>query len=331
MTDLPRRTLGGTGLALTEFGFGCAGIAGLFQPCPPDQARATLTTAWDAGIRYFDTAPFYGNGLSEQRLGDFLSGKPREAFVVSTKAGRLLTPVARGAAPDNGFAGAPSALVHFDYSHDGILRSVEGSLARLQTNRIDILYVHDIGDFAHGPEQGTRHMADLTGTGIVALNRLKAEGVIGAWGLGVNEIPVCLTMLAQGPLDVILLAGRYTLLDRRAEAELLALCHAKGVPLVIGGVLNSGILATGAMAGARFDYEAAPPDILTRVEAMDHLCVAAGSSLLSAALNFPLGNPSVASVLIGASDPASLCQSLTVAQQRPAVHLYQDTALHSLC
>ena len=220
--------------------------------------------------------------------------------------------------------------MHFDYSHDGILRSVEHSLARLRTDHIDILYVHDIGDFAHGPAAGARHMAALRGSGLNALTRLKDQGVIRAWGLGVNETAVCARMMAQVRLDVILLAGRYTLLDRQAAAGLLPACLAQGVPLVIGGVLNSGILATGAVKGARFNYEPASQDILDRVAAMDSVCTELGSSLLSAALNFPLQSPAVASVLIGAADPASLQQNLAALRPPPPSRLYADTAPFSL-
>ena len=330
MTDIPRRILGQTGLTVTQLGFGCAGIAGLYQACPPDQATATLEAAWTAGIRYFDTAPFYGTGLSEQRLGAFLAGKPRDSVVVSTKVGRLLTPVPAGQAADNGFVGGLPATVHFDYSHDAILRSVDESLTRLRTDHIDILYIHDIGAFTHGPIDSARHMAALTQSGIAALTRLKAEGVIGAWGVGVNETAACLDLMARGPLDVILLAGRYTLLDRQAEADLLPACRAQGVPLVVGGVLNSGILATGPVANARFNYEPASPDILSRVRRLEHSCLAAGSNLLSAALNFPLHNPVVASVLLGAADPASLRQNLLAASLAPPPRLYLDTRPFSL-
>lgn len=330
MTDLLRRPLGQTGLNLTEFSFGCAGIAGMYQACPPDQAAETLAAAWDAGIRYFDTAPFYGHGLSEQRLGTFLADKPRSDVVISTKAGRILTPAAPGTAPDHGFVGGLPAHVHFDYSQDGILRSVEASLHRLRTDRIDILYVHDIGDFAHGPREGARHMAALLGSGLNALAHLKDQGVIRAWGLGVNETAVCLQMMDLAPPDVILLAGRYSLLDRQAEAELLPRCRTGGLPLVIGGVLNSGILATGAIRAARFNYEPAAPGILARVAAMDRICTDLGSTLLSAALNFPLQDPNVSSVLIGASDPATLRQNLSAARQHPQARVYQDTARESL-
>lgn len=306
MPDLSRRPLGRTGIALTEASFGCAAIAGLYRACPEDQAQATLQTAWDAGIRYFDTAPFYGHGLSEERLGRFLAGKPREEVVISTKVGRLIEP-AEGQ-PDHGFIGGHPARVWFDYSGKGIRRAFEGSLTRLGLSRVDILYVHDIGSYAHGPE-AARHMADLEATGFETLEAMKAEGLIGAWGLGVNEVEVCLDILARRPLDVVLLAGRFTLLDRRG-ARLLPALKAAGGGLVAGGVFNSGILATGPVPGATFDYAPAPPDILDRVRGIAALCKAEGQDMIGAALRFPLSDPVVASTLIGAATPASLSQNL---------------------
>ena len=314
MTDMPRRALGRTGLTLTEFSFGGAGIAGLYQACPPEQAAATLQAAWASGIRSFDTAPFYGCGLSEQRLGAFLANMPRDDYVLSSKVGRLLIPTTVEDAPDYGFVGANPARVHFDYSAAGIEMSFEQSLRRLGLDRIDILYVHDIGAYAHGAVEGARHLADLLGSGVAALERLKSQGRLAAWGLGVNETEVCVQMLQESQPDVILLAGRYTLLDRSAEAELLPLCQAKGVPLVIGGVFNSGILATGAIPGARFDYAPASAEICARVDVLAAACAAKGVALPSAALRFALANPCVASVLLGNSDPHGLYQNLHAAQ-----------------
>ena len=306
---------------LGPFGFGCAGIAGMYQACPERKAMATLQAAWDSGIRYFDTAPFYGTGLSEQRLGQFLQGK---RATVSTKVGRVLTPV--DDAPDNGFIGALPALVHFDYTHDAILRSFEASLARL--DHIDILYVHDIGRFAHG-DQADRHMADLMGSGLQALMRLRDEGAISAWGLGINEAEVCVQVMQVAQPDVILLAGRYTLLDQRAES-LLPLCQARGVPLVIGGVVNSGILATGAVPGAHFNYEPASADILSRVRGIEALCKGEGVSLLAAALQFPGRSTAVASVLLGNADPAGLLQNLNAVRQPVPDRLFQAAAHYAL-
>ncbi len=282
------RPLGRTALALTEISFGAAGIGNLYRPVARDDAMATLDAAWDAGIRYFDTAPYYGQGLSERRLGDFLQGKPRDAFVLSTKVGRLLRPVPADAVPDYGFVDALPFAVDYDYSYDGIMRSHAFSLARLGLNRADILYVHDLEIGTLGEEAYARHFKTFTESGIKALRELKANGRIGAFGLGVNEVRACLALMDEVAIDGILLAGRYTLLDRSAEAALLARCAETGTALVIGGVFNSGILATGAKPGATFDYVEASADVKTRVNAMEAQAAAHGIALGAAAMHFPL-------------------------------------------
>lgn len=308
------RPLGTTGLTLSTFSFGAAGIGNLYREVSREDAMATLETAWNAGIRYFDTAPHYGHGLSERRLGDFLRDKPKGSYVLSSKVGRLLKPVPEGAIPDHGFVRPlPFAQVH-DYTYDGIMRSYEDSLARLGLNAIDILYIHDLEEGTLGSDY-ERHFADFVGGGASALDELKASGAISAVGLGVNEVSACLDLLARVPLDVILLAGRYTLLDRSAEPELLARCEETGTRLVIGGVFNSGILATGARPGATFNYTAASPDVMKRVEAMEAVAASAGTSLAAAALHFPLRNPLVASVLIGTAKPSSLLRNVELFDQ----------------
>ena len=218
-----KRRIGRTALDVTEIGFGGASIGGLYRSCPREAAMETLQTAWDAGIRYFDTAPFYGFGLSERRMGDFLRDKPRDEYVLSTKVGRLLRPVPDSEIPDHGYVDPLPFAVDYDYSYDGIMRSVEFSYARLGLNRIDILFVHDIGVYTHGVEKTKVHFRQLMDSGLKALDELKSAGAIAAYGLGVNEVQICLDVMRQAPLDCILLAGRYSLLDRSAEAELLAL------------------------------------------------------------------------------------------------------------
>jgi D-threo-aldose 1-dehydrogenase len=298
------RQVGSTGLALSEIGLGCAPIAGLYQACSEETALATLDVAWASGIRYFDTAPFYGMGLSEERTGRFLQGKPRSDFVISTKVGRLLRPVPQGQAPDHGFVGVHSCAVDYDYSRDGILRSVETSLKRTGLNHFDILYVHDVGTYSHGEEGNAFHMRAFTSSGIAAMNELRDSGVIKGWGIGVNEVAICLDVLDRTHLDCILIAGRYTLLDRRAEKKLVSLCAERGTSLVAGGVFNSGILATGPVPGAHFDYVEADADICERVGEIQALATEAGVNLATAAMRFPLESPVVASVLIGAASPS---------------------------
>jgi D-threo-aldose 1-dehydrogenase len=305
-----KRRIGRTALDVTEIGFGGASIGGLYRSCSREAAMETLQTAWDAGIRYFDTAPFYGFGLSERRMGDFLRDKPRDEYVLSTKVGRLLRPVPDSEIPDHGYVDPLPFAVDYDYSYDAIMRSVEFSYARLGLNRIDILFVHDIGVYTHGVEKTKVHFRQLMDSGLKALDELKSAGAIAAYGLGVNEVQICLDVMRQAPLDCNLLAGRYSLLDRSAEAELLALSEKQGTSLVIGGVFNSGILATGPVAGANFDYGPASADILARVAGMQRVAEAKGIPLPAAALAFPLRSPAVAAILLGTAAPASLTRNL---------------------
>ena len=324
------RTIGTTGLAVTEFSFGTAALGGLYRACPREAAMETLGAAWDEGIRYFDTAPWYGFGLAERRTGDFLREKPKEGYVLSTKVGRIMVPVADDKVPDYGYVDPLPFDVRYDYSYDGIMRSVELSHARLGLNRIDILYVHDIGVYTHGAERNAFHLRQLLDSGLKALDALKSSGAIRAYGLGVNEVPVCLDVLRRADLDCILLAGRYTLLDRSAVAELLPLCERKKTSLVVGGVFNSGILATGPVAGAHFDYMPATPEIAGKVGAMMEIARERGVPLAAPALQFPLLNPAVASVLIGTARPESLSRNMALARAPLPADIYPALEAHTL-
>ncbi|MEP7456521.1 aldo/keto reductase [Phyllobacterium sp. SB3] len=304
------RKIGTTPLAVTQFGFGGAAIGGLYRDCPRDDAIAVLQAAWDAGLRYFDTAPFYGFGLSERRTGDFLRSKPRDTYVLSTKVGRLLRPVPDDQIPDHSYVNPLPFTVDYDYSYDGIMRSFEFSFARLGLNRIDILYVHDIGAYTHGAEKNAVYQRQLLDSGLKALDELKSSDAITAYGLGVNEVDVCMDVIAHGAIDCILLAGRYSLLDRSAERGLLEACRKKQISLVIGGVFNSGILATGPVPSANFDYGPASEDILQRVRAMEAIAKSHSIPLAAAAIQFPLREPAVANVLIGTAKAASLTRNM---------------------
>ena len=305
-----KRRIGTTALEVTEISFGGAAIGGLYRACPREAAMATLETAWNAGLRYFDTAPFYGFGLSERRTGDFLRDKPRSSYVLSTKVGRLFRPVPEDQVPDHSYVDPLPFALDYDYSYDGIMRSVEFSYARLGLNRIDILFVHDIGVYTHGVEKTKLHLRQLMEGGLKALQELKSTGTIAAYGLGVNEVSICLDVLKRAPLDCILLASRYSLLDRSAEAELLPLCRERKASLIIGGVFNSGILATGPVEGAHFDYLPATREILDRVGAMQKIAAEGDYPLAAAAFQFPLHEPVVASVLTGTAKPANLKRNL---------------------
>lgn len=316
------RTIGRTDLAVTEYSFGTAPLGGLYRACPRDVAMATLQVAWDEGLRYFDTAPWYGFGRAERTVGDFLGDRPKGSYVLSTKVGRVMMPVPDDKVPDYGFVDPLPFDARYDYSYDGIMRCVEQSYARLGLNRIDILYVHDIGVYTHGAERNAVYLRQLFGSGLKALAELKASGTIKAFGLGVNEVPVCLDVMREADIDCILLAGRYTLLDRSAVKELLPLCERKGTSLVVGGVFNSGILATGPVEGAHFDYMPATPEVAGKVGAMMEIAERSGVPLAAPALHFPLEHPAVASVLLGTARPESLRRNMALARMAPPNNIY---------
>lgn len=294
-----------------RIGLGCANIAGMHGPVDRDVAMDALSAAWDLGIRHYDTAPFYGRGLSERRVGDFLRDKSKSEYVLTTKVGRRLA--ARGGA--EAVRNEPTLplpfKIEFDYSYDGIMRSVEDSFQRLGHMEIDVLYVHDLGRFAHG-KAADGHFRTFMESGLRALVDLKAQGVISGYGLGVNENEVCIDVLSRAPLDQILLAGRYTLLDRSAEVALLPLCLKHGTKIVLGGVFNSGILATGAKEAAWFNYAPASEDVRRRVDAIEAITSRYGISLAQAALNFPLAHPAISSILIGTHKKTSLERNLAI-------------------
>lgn len=300
------RALGTTDLQVTELGFGGGGIGGLYVPVGRDAAMGAMQAAWDAGMRYFDTAPFYGFGLSERRMGDFLRDK--SGYVLSTKVGKLLRAVPKDQVPDHGFVDPLPFTVDFDYSYDAIMRSYEFSLARLGLNRIDILYVHDLEKRSLGTGYDA-HFTSFMDSGLKALDALKSAGAIAGYGLGVNEVSAVLNVINRVRLDCLLLAGRYTLLDRTGAAEIMPKCLAAGTGVVIGGVFNSGILATGALPGAHHDYGPANADIIDRVNAMEAEAKRQGSTLPAAAMRFVLDHPAVASVLVGSAKASSLIRN----------------------
>jgi len=294
--------IGNGGLAFTELGFGAAPIGNLYRAISDEAAQAILTAAWDAGVRYFDTAPLYGLGLSETRLNQFLRGKPRDEYVVSTKVGRLLRPCRPGEERDTvgKFFDVPARKEVFDYSHDGVMRSFEASLERLGLDRVDILYAHDLDIFTHrGAEAMQARIDEFMAGGYAALRRLRDEGVIRAFGAGVNEWEPCQMLAERGDFDLFLLAGPYTLLDQSSLDTFLPLAAARGIGVVIGAPYNSGVLATGARRGAWYKYEPAPQWVLDRVARMQAVCDRHGVRLVDAAFQFPLRHPAVVSVIPG--------------------------------
>ncbi|TDN80244.1 D-threo-aldose 1-dehydrogenase [Stakelama pacifica] len=305
-----RRTL--SPAMLGPLGFGSAPIGNLYQAMPDDEATATVEAAWQHGLRYFDTAPHYGFGLSEKRLGETLARiDPGQQAIVSTKVGRLLAPVpdADLSRPRQGFVSPEPVESCFDYSYDGVMRSWEASRERLRRERIDILYAHDLGEMTHGEDHAER-LAEFLDGGYRAMRELRDSGAVDAIGLGVNETAICETVLGHADLDLILLAGRYTLLEQDALDGFLPLCAARNVCIVLGGPFNSGILATGAKGGdLHYNYAPAPPDIVARVAAIEAVCEAHGVPLPAAALQFPLAHAQIASVIPGTRTPGQICSA----------------------
>jgi D-threo-aldose 1-dehydrogenase len=290
----------GRPLDFTRLGFGGAPLGNMHRALSEVEAEATVRAAWDAGLRYFDTAPLYGHGLSEARIGRALAGEPRAEFIVSTKVGRLLEPCAAGEEAAGIYRDTPPLKVRFDYTRDGVLRSVAASLERLGVDRIDILYVHDLEPRTHGSTEAYEaRWRELTaGGGWAALDELRRSGKVTALGLGVNEAAPCERMLAELDPDLFLLAGRYTLLEQ--ATALLAACGQRGVGVIVGGPFNSGVLAR---ADGTFNYAAAPPEILIKVERLRDACDRFNASLPAAALQFAAAHPAVASVVPGGQTP----------------------------
>jgi D-threo-aldose 1-dehydrogenase len=305
MTPLARRRVGKTKLMLTALGFGGAPVGNLYAPLDDEAALAAIERAWAGGVRYFDTAPHYGQGLSEHRLGQALRRRPRGDFVLSTKVGRLMVPDPAAPREIAGYVGGLPFRPRYDYSYDGALRSLEHSLLRLGLAAVDIVFIHDIDRATHGDAQPQRFGEAMSGA-YRALAKLRAAGAVGAIGLGVNDWQVCRAALDEGDFDCFLVAGRYTLLDQSASAELMPLCAARGIGLILGGPFNSGILATGAVPRARFDYRPALPEILARVARIEAVALRHGVALAAAALQFGLGHDSVASIVPGARSAAEV-------------------------
>lgn len=295
-------------IPLSPLGLGCAQLGNLYHAISDETAAATVRRAWDEGVRYFDTAPHYGLGLSETRLGAALRAFPREEYVLSTKVGRVLepNPGGAGALDDQGFAVPAAYKRRWDFSRDGVLRSFEDSLTRLGLDRVDIVYVHDPDD----------HFEEALSGAFPALRQLRDQGVIGAFGAGMNQAPMLAEFVKRTDLDVLLVAGRYTLLDQPALDELLPLCLDRGVRVVAGGAFNGGILAT-AEPGGFYDYAEAPPELVEKARRIAEICARHGVELPEAALALPMAHPAVVSVVVGAHDPSQV--SVNARRARAAV------------
>jgi len=288
-------------LGLTRLSLGCAQLGNLYRPVDDGQARATVEAAWAEGIRYFDTAPHYGLGLSERRLGAALSGQARNDYVLSTKVGRLLEPAAsNGLMDDGGFAVPADFRRVWDFSRDGVLRSLAASLERLAVERVDIVYLHDPDD----------HRDDAFLRAYPALEELRSQGMVRAIGAGMNQSAMLADFARHTDVDVLMLAGRYSLLDQSALDDLLPTCSERGVGVVAAGVFNSGLLArTEPSPSAHYDYGAAPVELVDRAVRIAAICELHGTTLPAAAVAFPLCHPAVVSVCVGAHSPDQIVRN----------------------
>ena len=301
--------LGKGALRFSELGFGTAPIGGLYRPVSADQAHDTMTRAWDLGVRYFDTAPLYGLGQAETRLNRLLQGKTRSDYIVSSKVGRVLRKCRPGEVHEGQgkWFDVPARIGVYDYSYDGVLRSLDFTLERTGLDRLDVVYVHDLDVWTHGSAATMEAYRDtFMAGGYRALIELRDQGVIRAIGGGINEWQSCQWLTERGDFDIFLLAGRYTLLEQEALTSFLPLCQQRGIGIVIGGPYNSGILASGPKPGAFYNYDPAPPDILEKVRRIEATCTAHATRLVDAAFQFPLLHPAVVSIIPGAQTPAEV-------------------------
>ncbi len=294
---LPKRRLGRKKLELTVLGFGGSAIGNLHRPVPEQEAFDVIAAALDSGIGYFDTAPLYGGGIGEHRIGHVLRRAKRDDYVLSTKVGRMLKPVPSSVSPGPYTDQLPFEIVH-DYGYDALRRSIEDSLQRIGISRIDIALIHDIDPYNHGDAYRERFREAMEGA-YPALVKLREEGMLGAIGVGVNSVDVCEACAKAGDFDCFLLAGRFSLIERAALKSFLPLCEKRGIGVIVGAPFNSGILARGAKSAGTYNYLPVPDDVRRKVEAIERLCADHGVKLADAALQYPLRHPSVAAVLPG--------------------------------
>ncbi len=324
--------LGNGGLTFTELGFGAAPLGNLYRAITDAEADAILAAAWDGGVRHFDTAPLYGLGLSETRLNRFLRGKPRDEYVLSTKIGRLF----RVTTPDkrDGFGkwfDVPSRNEVYDYGYDAVFRSLDFSLERLGVDRVDILYAHDLDVFNHKSQEALdARLREFIDGAHRALVELRDQGVIRAFGAGLNEWQPCQWIAERGDPDLFLLAGRYTLLEQEALETFLPLCETRGIGIVVGGPYNSGILATGPRPGAFYNYDPAPQAIMERVARIEAVCGRHGTRMVDAAFQFPLRHPAVVSVIPGGQGVAEVQANLAAARATIPAALWADLKAEGL-
>ena len=309
MNPSTKNKFGRVDLEVTAFGFGTAPVGNIFHEIDEETSDGMFQASWEAGVRYFDTAPMYGHGLSELRTGQSLRWKNRDDLILSSKVGRRLVPAKRSTIDFAPWNNAAPFNMEFDYTYDGTMRAFEDSLQRLALERMDICFIHDIDVFTRGSEQPEVFKQAMDGSWR-ALEKLRDEGVVKAIGVGVNEWQVCQAALEARDFDCFLLAGRYTLLEQESQDTFLPMCEERGAAVVVGGGFNSGILATGAKEGAKYNYAPAPADILDRVTKIEAVCADHNVPLPAAALQFVVAHPAIPSFIAGTRTVAQLQQNL---------------------
>ncbi|MFF4685544.1 aldo/keto reductase [Streptomyces sp. NPDC001307] len=316
------RKITNTPVELTELGFGASVIGNLYRVTPPHDAQAAIEAAWEAGIRYFDTAPHYGLGLSERRLGAALRDRPRDTYAVSSKVGRLLVPNEQPRGIDSeGFVVPDDLRRQWDFSRDGVLRSIEATLERTGLDRLDVVYLHDPDD----------HWRQAAEEAMPALADLRDQGVIGAIGAGMNQSAMLARFLRETAADLVMLAGRYTLLDQSALDDVLPAAQALGKSVVAVGVFNSGLLSSDRPAeGMKYDYQDAPPALVARARAIADVCAAHGTSLPAAAIAFPRTHPSIINITLGMRNAEQVARNVELHDQRITEDLWDDLRARDL-
>ena len=309
MQPSARMKFGRVDLEVTAFAFGTAPVGNLFIPIEEDVSDSMFQKAWDAGVRYYDTAPYYGHGLSELRTGQSLRWKPRDDYVLSSKVGRRLVPARRSTIDFAPWTDAAPFSIEFDYSYDGTMRAFEDSLQRMALESMDICFIHDVDVFTRGNEQPDVFSTAMDGCWS-ALSRLRDEKILSAIGVGVNEWQVAHEALKQRDFDCFLLAGRYTLLEQESLDAFLPLCEERGAAVAVGGGFNSGILATGAVAGAKYNYSPAPAEIMAKVGKIEAVCTSYNVPLPAAAMQFVVAHPSIPTFIAGTRTPEQLQSNL---------------------
>jgi D-threo-aldose 1-dehydrogenase len=321
---MKKRQLGQTSLSVTELGFGGASIGNLYVPCTNNTALEVLSTSWDLGIRYFDTAPEYGNGLSERRMGDMLREINQDQYVLSTKVGDILYAIHDRTPPQNKFINTLPFHLTYDYSYDGVMRGFEDSLQRLGLNKIDILLVHDLDPVIHDQKQFQHHFKTYVEEGYKALSECRDKGIIKAIGLGVKHWEVCADAMKYGNYDCFMLQGNYTLLEQPALDSFMDICVKKNISILLAGPYASGILATGPVKGAYFHHHEASDDILKRVQIIQSICDSYHTPIQAAAIQFPLHHPAIASVVVGSASAEYMRDNVKYLQFKVPAALWKE-------